>query len=101
MDAADALDKFDGDPAAEESADDGLAAGGEEGAPGDVGNGRLVEDAEDAAAEEGADGRSGDDEPALFVGEDVSGAGAGAAVEGVSGGVPERLKDGMERGMRA
>ena len=89
VDVADALGEFDGDPAAEEPPDDGLAAGLEEGAPGDGEARSLLEDAEDAGAEEGSDCSGGDDDPALLVGKEVPGPGPAAAVELVADGVGE------------
>ena len=73
MDVADALGEFDGDPSPEKTTDDGLAAGKDERSPSDLANRNLFEEAEDAAAEHGSYCGGGDDEPALFVGEEVSG----------------------------
>ncbi len=44
-------------------------------------------------------GRGGDDDPALFVGKEVSGSLAGAAVELVADGVGEDLEERVQGGM--
>ncbi len=100
VDAEEELGDFDGEPSAEQTADDGLAAGGgEERSPVPAEAGSLLEEAEDACADECAEGGGGDEEPAVLVVEEVAAAGALAFVEGVSGGVGERLEDGMQAGV--
>ena len=96
---ADALGEFDGDPSTEQTSDDGLAAGQEEGAPGDLAEGNLFEEAEDSATEHRSDGGRGDDDPALFVWEEVSGSQSGAAIGLVADDVGEDLEERVERGM--
>ena len=98
---ADALGEFDGDPSAEETADDGLAAGEEESSPGELGEGDLFEEAEDAGSEHGSDGGCGDDDPAAVVGEEVAGAIAGLAIEEIAGEVAEGFEESVEGGMRS
>ena len=88
-----ALGDFDGDPAAEKSADDGLAAGKEEVSPCELGEGICFEQAEEAGAEEGSDGCGGDDEPAMIVGEKVAGVVARAPIDGIA----DRRRRGLQR----
>ncbi len=98
-DAGEELDELDGEPAAEQAADDGLAAGVQQLRPVEAEFGGLFEQAEEARAEEGADGGGGDDGPAAVVGEGVAALGALAAVDGEAGRVAEGLKERVERGM--
>lgn len=99
VDSANALGDFNRDPSAEETADDGFAAGLKKSVPCDGEARGLLEDAEDSGAEESSDGCSGDDDPTLLVGEEVSGSPAGAAVELIAGGVGEDFEESVERGM--
>jgi hypothetical protein len=98
-DAGEELDELDGEPAAEQAADDGLAAGLQQLGPVQAEFRGLFEETEEARADEGADGRGGDDGPAAVVGEGVAALGALMAVDGKAGRVAEGLKEGVERGM--
>ncbi len=98
-DAGEELDELDGEPAAEQATDDGLAAGAEDVGPVQAVARGLFEQAEEARANEGADGGGGDDGPAAVVGEGVAALGALVAVDGEAGRVAEGLKERVQRGM--
>ena len=98
-DADEALHDFHGQPAAQQAADDGLAAGDEELVPVPAVARGLLQQAENAAAGERADGDCGDDEPAALVGERVALTAAHMPVDEVAADVSEDLEDGVQRGM--
>ena len=59
----------------------------------------LLEEAKDTRTGECAEGCGGDEEPAMFVVEEVAGARALAFVEGITAGIGESFEDRMEAGM--
>jgi hypothetical protein len=99
VDAAEMLGELHGDPSAKQTANDCLAARLQKELPVDANAWSLFEDSEHAAAKESSNGGSSDNDPPLFVAEEVSALLATAGVELVSNGVTYSLKDGMEDGM--
>jgi len=89
-----ALDDFDGQPAAQQATDDGLAAAGEgkELLNTKTVDGGVFEHAEDAAAEESADGGSGDDPPAAVVGDNVAALRALVTIQRVAASITQSFK---------
>src|SRR6185437_2041920 len=101
-DVRETFDEFDGEPPAEQSADDGLAAAGEgeDLMPVESTDRRVLEQPEDAAAEECADGSGRDDCPTALVAQGVAGTCALVAIESVPTGVAEGLEDWMKGRLR-
>ncbi len=98
--AGEGLGDLDGKPTAEQAADDGLAAGQQKSAPGELRERYLFEQAERAGAEQRSDGRGGDDDPAMVVVYDIAGAAAETPVEEIAGDIAEGFKYGVQLRMR-
>lgn len=101
VNALHAFGNFDGDPAAEKSTNDCLAARKEEVSPSYLREGNLFKKAEKARAEKSSDGCGSDDEPAMIVGEKIAATVPRPSIDGIAYCVGEGLEDGVETGVRS
>lgn len=98
-DSCDCLGDLDGEPAAQQAADDRLASGKQQIAPVEAGDRNVFQQTEDAAAEERSDSGRRDDQPAAVVPQRIAFCLARSPVEGEAADIAEGLKDGVQLGM--